>query len=401
MYDMEPDQERLAGCYDGMRAGKALTISEVRLELARFGLTLDKEFQVNEAAGRISLRPEPEPKPDNPLGNPDYEEGYQKGIALGRKHARIRIRQALALFDLFLCEDGAVTSLEFTSNLVRFARYEGNEDQVAPLRDDRALHAFLDGEFPRPSAQDSARVATLAHSPSPLPDLDPPAPHDLAPSLASPRTSSTVRARLHRGFAMVKENVNRRTLIATFLGAITTSFITLSLPRNQQEGAKPNQGSEQPSLLPTQSQGSYVPPTTWDHFDAAFKESMLRLDKMFWTYEQSPAGVGVLRNIVATAMTAPVHLDSFKDEVVFMLKTSGRDEYWEQVCLALDPANCSPDTSLGMLRLMAGRIHGSRPSSIPPQVYQQLLTRYVNCSDEEQRLATILSHILTLGGIPH
>ena len=84
MYDMDPDQERLAGCYDGMKAGKPLTISEVRLELVRWGLAIDKDLQIKEAVGRISLRPEPEPKPDNPLALPNLR---ARGILAATVHA--------------------------------------------------------------------------------------------------------------------------------------------------------------------------------------------------------------------------------------------------------------------------------------------------------------------------
>ena len=408
MYDMDPDQERLAGCYDGMKAGKALTITEVRLELARFGLAIDKDLQIKEAVGRISRLPEPVEKPDNPHANPHYNEGFERGIVIGRKHARIRIRQALAAHDLFLCEDGAVTTIEFTSDLVSFARFEGNEDQVAPLRDDKAIHAFLDGTFSNSTEMAQAKTASQDALRSLSPHHPRQEPTDSNHSVESPIDTPSahdgrlvLRTCIARRIATVKKALSQRALLATALGAVLTTITALGLPHQPEADSALRATEEESAPSHVQSPSTYVPPATWDQASSAIRERMLQWDRVFWTYEQSSAGAADLQNIVAAVMTAPTDMDDQKSQMVYMLTTSERDNYWEQVCLALNPANCNPDTTLGILRLVASRILESRASAIPPQVYQQLHTRYANCSEEEQRLATLLSYILTLGGIPH
>ena len=153
----------------------------------------------------------------------------------------------------------------------------------------------------------------------------------------------------------------RRRLLLTSLATISIGGLAWILP-----GAKAEPTRRPPGE--SHAQGVYIPPTTWDNYPATVKTSMLQLDAIAWNLEQTSGGATMMASITTSIMMGSQQTDELKEFFTQFLESSGRDGYWAEVALGLNPANTSPEIRAELIRCMIARIKQSSPASIPQAV---------------------------------
>ena len=346
LYDMDASEETAAGFIDATRASGIVLSNRLRRELARFGLTINELLEIGVSQKAVDLTPIPEEGPDNPRDNPHYAHGWDKGMKIGLANGLSEVQRNIIDYELIVTSNYDVTTVEVVTELVGMCRFGAQPPIENPdpsmLHDDDALHAFLDETPLEPTLTVSAT-------------------QEAESAEKRDRNSSF----LARSLNMAKKAVNRRTMIATLVGALITGPVAWFAAR-----------SMTPTPIPSSptTQGVYIPPTTWDNLPPEIKTPMLQLDAIAWNLEQTSGGITMISSITTSIMMGSQQTDELKAFFTKFLRTSGRDGYWAEVALGLNPANTSSDTRAELLRSMIARIKLSSPASIPQSVISAITT---------------------------
>ena len=342
MYGMDPEHERASGWIDGIRAAGVSLRNTVRLELERFGF--ESPAIGRGSAPRAAHREAESPiEPDNPLGDPDYEEGFERGFAEGLRAVARKLRGALAAQDLYLTDEGHLVTTDLVDALVRWHRDHASPLPETPL-DDATIIDFID------TAIDAAIPPVGIPDPVAVPTTV-----DSAPTVSA---SFDERSPIQRTWTMVKQNIDRRTAVACLIGLLggASGLGVFS-------GRSPNGSVEAQS-----SSTSLGIPAAWGQIPPAERDVLISIHSMVTSLDASwPAGVPLM---IQQAITAPAGVDPYKALVVKYVRELTRGDLLPALMSGLTPSN-PVQLRRGILGAIEA-IRTSAPQTLPTSVGQQL-----------------------------
>ncbi len=130
-YEQAPEQEEVAGFFDGMAQGRALMLRRLRTALAPLGLTVNRRATLVAISDAEPI-PETVGKPaDNPFQNPHYDFGYRCGLVAANQVFAPAARELLSHLAMSMADDGTVSLSAKTPSLAA-AFLSQKRELVAP-----------------------------------------------------------------------------------------------------------------------------------------------------------------------------------------------------------------------------------------------------------------------------
>ena len=168
-YEQAPEQEEVAGFFDGMAQGRALMLRRLRTALAPLGLTVNRRATLVAISDAEPI-PETVGKPaDNPFQNPHYDFGYRCGLVAANQVFAPAARELPSHLAMSMADDGTVSVSAKTPSLAA-AFISQKRELVAPPSintpaADRILTLFANREaraaFTKKSSTPSRRALVI------------------------------------------------------------------------------------------------------------------------------------------------------------------------------------------------------------------------------------------------
>ncbi len=363
MYGMESGQEFLAGWTDGMLAAKVAMRNAVRRELVRYALELTVDDGVVPSA-----TPEPVaekvPGPDNPLGDQDYTDGWERGFRDGHAAVGTALRAALAREDLVLSDTGNIVTARLASILIDWFRSRVETADVS----DETIHAFIDG-------------ATENVAPPP------------GEPVTVPPTPATDPPERQRGgvWNMIRRNLDRRTALAAFSGALAMGTLGWF--------AWTPHKAERPAIEQAQLPGGLPPtPAIWATYPADAQQALNTIHSVVVGFDQSGNTVGAI-TLGQQLMSLPASHDGWKRYLVMYVMDVRRGDLLPALMGGLSPTQ----TGANLRAMIVGAVRyigrGVGQQSVPIAVIQVLQAYRDSQIEPDSNVRKILARTLAdLGG---
>ena len=363
MYGMESGQEFLAGWTDGMLAAKVAMRNAVRRELLRYALELTPDDGVVAAASPDPAA-EKVPGPDNPLGDQDYADGWERGFREGHGAVATALRAVLAHEDLILSDTGNIVTARLASILIDWFRSRVDTADVS----DETIHAFIDG-----ATEDA---------------VPPPGEAVSAPSTVA----SEPPARQRRGvWTMIRRNLDRRAALAAFSGALAMGTLGWFAWTPHKDERPVIEQAQLPSGLPPT-------PAIWNTYPADLQQSLMAIHTVVSGFDQAgdtPSAIAIGHQV----MGLPSSMDGSKLLVVNYVRDTQRGDLLPALFSGLSPATSGRQIRVQIL-LAVRVVTREQGAAAVPAVVRSSLRAYQSSQVEfDAGVLKALGHVLSdLGG---
>ncbi len=300
-YHQDPEQEEVAGFFDGIAHGRSIVLRSVRTHLAPLGLTISRRASLVAISEAEPIPESVGKRPDNPFENPHYDLGYRCGTVAARHLYLPALNTLLLPLEMSLTDNGTVSSSPRTARLAAVFVASGRELTAPPVLSSPNAAAFLALFTDR-----KARTEFLRGS----------------PSLPTPARTISRRALL--------SGVCASLLLAAGLGWWTLG------------------GGSGKSFAPERTQlATVLPVEAWIIFEPEEIPTLQAIDQ--WIVDRYNQGnyleiVNVMTDLMSSVGNNPV-----KDFAAYYVYGSRRWELARFLLPALDPANSDTHTRFNVL----------------------------------------------------
>ncbi len=142
-YHQDPEQEEVAGFFDGIAHGRSIVLRSVRTHLAPLGLTISRRASLVAISEAEPIPESVGKRPDNPFENPHYDLGYRCGTVAARHLYLPALNTLLLPLEMSLADNGTVSSSPRTARLAADFVASGRELTAPPVLSSPNSAAFL------------------------------------------------------------------------------------------------------------------------------------------------------------------------------------------------------------------------------------------------------------------